>query len=274
MYFHLLSRKLGLDAGSSALSLPEMFRTWGRKMNREVSEPRDRVRGGLVQTASTSQPDLSRLKTLTPLTSSIMIPPHFLNNMKERDKQWNFIWLYGLFIKTKTQIDIYSPLSKLQGHPTNLQAFYSLLQDWRTAGPSASYPFYFVGPKESNTAEDWKSPGRWAICRPLILFCRAERIPTADLLCKFSILLHRTKKVQTAGGWKVQAAEPPQVFYSLVQGWTIPTAAPLCKFSILLHRTEQRPILQRTGKVQAAESSASLSILSCRTEQVQNADFL
>ena len=29
-YFHLLSRKLGLDAGSSALSLPEMlFRTWG-----------------------------------------------------------------------------------------------------------------------------------------------------------------------------------------------------------------------------------------------------
>ena len=30
IYFHLLSRKLGLDAGSSALSLPEMlFRTWG-----------------------------------------------------------------------------------------------------------------------------------------------------------------------------------------------------------------------------------------------------
>ena len=65
--FHLLSRKLGLDAGSSALSLPEMlFRTWGRKMNREASEPRGRVRGRLVQNESTFQSDLSRLKTLTP----------------------------------------------------------------------------------------------------------------------------------------------------------------------------------------------------------------
>ena len=67
IYFHLLSRKLGLDAGSSALSLPEMlFRTWGRKMNREASEPRGRVRGRLVQNESTFQSDLSRLKTLTP----------------------------------------------------------------------------------------------------------------------------------------------------------------------------------------------------------------
>ena len=66
-HFHLLSRKLGLDAGSSALSLPEMlFRTWGRKMNREASEPRGRVRGRLVQNESTFQSDLSRLKTLTP----------------------------------------------------------------------------------------------------------------------------------------------------------------------------------------------------------------
>ena len=64
--FHLLSRKLGLDAGSSALSLPEMlFRTWGRKMNREASVPRGRVRGRLVQNESTFQSDLSRLKTLT-----------------------------------------------------------------------------------------------------------------------------------------------------------------------------------------------------------------
>ena len=64
------SCKLGLDAGSSALSPPEMFRTWGRKMNREASAPRGRVRGRLVQNESTFQSDLSRLKTLTPPTSS------------------------------------------------------------------------------------------------------------------------------------------------------------------------------------------------------------
>ena len=34
--------------------------------DREVTVPKGRVRGGLVQTASTSQPDLSRLKALTP----------------------------------------------------------------------------------------------------------------------------------------------------------------------------------------------------------------
>ena len=36
-----------------------------------------------------------------------------------------------------------------------LQIFYSLLQDWRTPN-CRSTPFYFVGPKGSNTAEDWK----------------------------------------------------------------------------------------------------------------------
>ena len=153
-----------------------LFRTWGRNMNREVSVPRDRVRGGLVQTASTSQPDLSRLKTLTPLTSSIMIPPHFLNNMKERDKQWNFIWLYGLFIKTKTQIDIYSPLSKLQGHPTNLQAFYPLLQDWRT-------------------------PNCRSICKLSILFCRTKRVQYCRGLKKSRPLSHLQALNSLLQGW-------------------------------------------------------------------------
>ena len=92
--------------------------------------------------------------------------------------------------------------SKLQSH---LQAF-----PFFTVGPLCKLSILFCRTKRVQYCRGLKSPSRWAICRPLILFSRAERIPTADSLCKFSILLHRTEKIQTAGDWKVQ------VFYSLV----------------------------------------------------------
>ena len=64
----LSSSKLGLAAGSSALSPPEMlFRTWGGGQGGHCTQrTRPRGVGADCQTVSTSQPDLSRLKTLTP----------------------------------------------------------------------------------------------------------------------------------------------------------------------------------------------------------------
>ena len=64
----LSSSKLGLAAGSSALSPPEMlFRTWGGGQGGHCTQrTRPRGVGADYKTVSTSQPDLSRLKTLTP----------------------------------------------------------------------------------------------------------------------------------------------------------------------------------------------------------------
>ena len=64
----LSSSKLGLAAGSSALSPPEMlFRTWGGGQGGHCTQrTRPRGVGADCKTASTSQPDLSRLKPLTP----------------------------------------------------------------------------------------------------------------------------------------------------------------------------------------------------------------
>ena len=64
----LSSSKLGLAAGSSALSPPEMlFRTWGGGQGGHCTQrTRPRGVGADCKTASTSQPDLSRLKLLTP----------------------------------------------------------------------------------------------------------------------------------------------------------------------------------------------------------------
>ena len=82
------SSKLGLAAGSSALSPPEMlFRTWGGGQGGHCTQrTRPRGVGADCQTVSTSQPDLSRLKTLTPSTSSTKLSTHLLNTIKG-DKQ-------------------------------------------------------------------------------------------------------------------------------------------------------------------------------------------
>ena len=73
----LSSSKLGLAAGSSALSPPEMlFRTWGGGQGGHCTQKtRPRGVGADYKTVSTSQPDLSRLKPLTPSTSSTNSPP-------------------------------------------------------------------------------------------------------------------------------------------------------------------------------------------------------
>ena len=64
----LSSSKLGLAAGFSALSPPEMlFRTWGGGQGGHCTQrTRPRGVGADYKTVSTSQPDLSRLKPLTP----------------------------------------------------------------------------------------------------------------------------------------------------------------------------------------------------------------
>ena len=165
--------------------------------------------------------------------------------MKGRDKQWNSIWLYGLLIKTKTQIDIYSPLSKLQGHSTSLQAFILFcrtekdqtdLQDIIPLCRAAGFLFSSVGLKKSKLQlQSASSTSHRAICRPFILPCRAKRIPTAAPLSKFSFYFVGPKESNTAEDWKKsKSLSHLQAFNSLLQGWTNSN----CRFTLqVLHST-------------------------------------